>query len=474
MRAFQLLMVAVLLGCPMAAQLPEGQTTGTNVSDQQANGTAEVETASTTQAVGDSNQAEMTSGSPWRILLFYDADFTEREGFPEDEFGGPATLASFSSRIAISRPKFRVFLGTSSLLEHYSQGTRASIGTNGFVGPTISSTVALSRRLLWDFSLGVGYGADIARSFVTEPEHCESVACPRRVTAAQGYLKMDEPLVSAMSVTPADSAVPALGDVPALAGPETLVVRSPAQTATTLGAYGSTGLSWQRTNRQQFSLRFSHAESSFLNGNPQGNDILSARMLASRQLTPLSTLITYGQVHHYLQDNGCTFYGSGVGLWHSMSRSTNWELEGGPEYGSRGCGERLGLNFTGTLRSRVSQRMSLAADGGRDLSSSYIAGSRWADYVEGAAIRQTSARTSVAMSAGYLRTVGEFRPNSTYSGYFVSPQFRWRLNRYWNVLASYRYFQANDKSGVSGGRIAVHWVYLTLQWRPRMVELQTP
>jgi hypothetical protein len=474
MRAFLLLVFAVLLACPMAAQEQGGQTTGTNAPDQQADGTTNTETASSAEAADASNRAEMTSGSPWRILLFYDADFTEREGFPEKNFGVPATLASFSGRIAIFRPKFRVFLGTSSLLEHFSQGTRASIGTNGFVGPTFSSTVALSRRWLWDFSLGVGYGADAARSFVTEPEHCESAACPKRVPAAQGYLKMDESFVSPTSITSANSAASAIGDAPALAGPETLVVRSPTQTATTLGAYGSTGLSWQRTNRQQFSLRFSHAESSFLNGNPQGNDIASARMLASGQLTPLSTLITYGQVHHYFQDTGCTFYGGGIGIWHSMSRSTNWELEGGPEFGSRGCGQRLGLNFTGTLRSRISQRMSLAADGGRDLSASYITGSRWADYIEGAAIQQTSARTSVAMSAGYLRTTGEFRPGSTYSGYFVSPQFRWQLNRYWNVLASYRYFQANQKSGVGSGGTAVNWIYLTLQWRPRMLELQTP
>src|SRR5208283_1938129 len=110
---------------------------------------------------------------------------------------GPTELADFSARVAVSRPKFRVFFGASSILEHSNQGTVASIGTNGFLSPTFASTVAISRRWAWNFSLGLGLGGDLSRSVLVVPEHCDAAVCPGRVAAEQGYMKMEQPLGAA-------------------------------------------------------------------------------------------------------------------------------------------------------------------------------------------------------------------------------------------------------------------------------------
>lgn len=465
----------------MTAQDAGATTSGTNTDAPYASAETQMPSSATqadtstslspTQADA-SNAAPMKliSGNPWRFLLFYDADFTERDGISEKDLGGESVLVTFNVRMAVSRPKFRVFLGTSSLIEHSPLETIAGIGTNGFVGPTLASTVALSRRLLWDFDLRVGYGADLARTFLDELEHCDGTICPEHVAAEQGYFRMGAPIAVADSMT---SAVPAMDDMPALPRPETLVVNSSSQTAQTLGAFGSTGLSWQRTNRQRFSLRFSHAEDSFLNGNPKSNDIVSARATETHEFTPLTALSTYEQFHQYFQGSGCTFYGSGIGLWHGLSRSTTLEVEGGPEYGSHGCGQRLGLGFSGKLLSRIGKNTRVVLGGARDLSASYVVGSQWADYVEGSAIQQASAHTSIGLSAGYLRSASDFQSGSTYSGYFASPQFRWRLNRYWNLLASYRYFRTKSEggNGIGGDGFAVNWIYISLQWRPSPVKL---
>lgn len=485
MRALLPVVVAVLLVCPLAAQESDDPGAESKVSAPQADRTTDAQTGTQTGTQRETQTETQTassppavdaskppSDSPWRALLYYSAYFTEREGFPEAEFGGSSTLASVSARVAVSRPKFRTFIGSSFLLEHSSWGTEATMGTNGFLGPTFSYVVALSRRWSWDFSLGLGYGADIARSFLFEDERCEGGACPQRVTAEQGYLKMEDPSGDGSSIAAAAAASPMLGDVPALPRPDTLVVRSVTSTAMTLGLYGSTGLSWRRSSRQQFSLRFSHGESAFLNGNPQSNDMASAKAVASQDLSPLTMLSAYGQVHHYFQDNGCTFYGSGVGIWHSLNEKTYFSAEAGPEYGDHSCNQRLGLNFSGAVRSRVTRRMSLAAAGGRDLSAYYIAGNRWANYAQGSAMQRTGASTSVSLTAGYLSSEDEFRKSSTYSGYYVSPQLRWQINRQWDLLASYRYFQSNSQSSALGSRgFAVNWFYLTLQWLPPALKL---
>jgi hypothetical protein len=111
-------------------------------------------------------------------------------------------------------------------------------------------------------------------------------------------------------------------------------------------------------------------------------------------------------------------------------------------------------------------------DGGRDLSAFYMAGSRWANYVEGAVIQRTGDSSFFTLSAGYLSSAAEFRPGSTYSGYFLSPQFRWQMNRSWDLLASYRYFHSTSEgNGVGGGSYAVNWIYLTLRWHPPALKL---
>lgn len=473
MRTFLLFVVAALLVYPMAAQQPGGQSADPNVSEQQPSGQSAEPNVSEPQP-NESTGVEAASVvpapayiSPWRAVLYYGADFTEREDFPEPESGGPSTIASFRGWLGVSRPKFVAVAGTSAVLEHSPQGTVVNVGADGFIGPRYSHIVVLSHRWSWDFILGLGYGADVARVFIIEPEGCEGIGCTESAPAEQGYVKMDGPSASADATAFGTSSGPALGETPILPRPDALVVRTVTPTAMTLGAYGSTGLSWQRTSWQRFSLRFSHDETSFLNGNPQANDGVSARALTAFALTQLTTMSVYGQVHHYLQDGGCTSYGGGVSVFHSMSEKTNWWAEAGPEYGTGACGQSLGLNFFGMLRSRISRSTSLAADGGRDLSASYLVGSRWANYVEGAVIQKTSARTSLSLSGGYLSSASEFQAGSSYTGYSAASLFRYQMNRQWDLLASYRYFRAMSESG----RVGIIGIYLTLQWHPPAQKL---
>jgi hypothetical protein len=470
MRALLLLLVAVLLACPLAAQEPGAQGAGTNEQDRPLDESMGTETAPSAQAVDSPEANNPALESPWKILLYYGADFTELEGYPAGDVGRVSTLASVTARVTVARPRFRTYFGSDLLLQNSSEGT--NINGNGFISPVFSSAVALSRRWLWDSSVGLQYGAEAVRLFSADPQSCEDRACPERMTAEQGYFKLWEPSINADAGSSSTLDAQGVGDMPGLARPESLVVRSVTHTSMTLGAYGSTGLTWWRTRGQLFSVRFSHAGNSFLDGNIEGNNAASARVTASRQLMRLTTLSTYGQVHDYLQDNGCTSYGSGMGIWHTMSQRTSWGAEAGPEYGSRACGQRLGANFYGKLRSRISRRASLAVDGGRDLSAFYMAGSRWANYVEGAVIQRTGDSSFFTLSAGYLSSAAEFRPGSTYSGYFLSPQFRWQMNRSWDLLASYRYFHSTSEgNGVGGGSYAVNWIYLTLRWHPPALKL---
>lgn len=461
-RWFLLCMSVALLAGSVAAQ--EG---GADVSGQGAGAGTELPSASSAPA-GSANAPARDTALPFSFLT-YGASVSEGDGFPREnhaQFGGTFTVVRPQIVFDVAMRRFSIIFESSPALTYYSaHGT--ALSANGFLDPTFRVTVKLSRRWTWFSGARVDYGADASRFFSSQASSCGNADCAvQRQAVEEGQGHGDEHF--------------ATGSVSAAELPESPEPSRLASYSLSQNSFSSdfvTGANWQRTRRQQLALTVSNA---YASGEAVGTspfsgtwgEVASAQLRLDQSVTSRSVVTGYSQVHRYYASSyECSSYGAGMGITQRVGRETVF-LEGGPEYGSHGCGQRLGLSYAGTLvRAMTSLRTSVFVSAARDLSAAYLRGNRWADTVRGGFHWETSPRTAVSLGGGYLHSTGQFTPAVAYSGYLVSPEVLWQAMPRLELIASYRYFQGSYAHTANAiPEFSHNWILLTLSWHSRYIK----
>jgi len=227
-----------------------------------------------------------------------------------------------------------------------------------------------------------------------------------------------------------------------------------------LVASGSTGLSWARTTRQEFAFTVGN---SYGSSDTSDHEAVSARAEMVNKLGRQATWDAYTQVHDYLSQKGCIAYGAGVGISSALGQRTTVGVEGGPQFGNTGCGNRLSAAFAGFLQTRLSTRLDAYLTARRELIAPYLVGDRWADTFSARLKEQTSQTTFVDAGASYVRS-NSVGPTPSYAAFLLSSAFHWRATNTFSIVGSYRYFLRNAAFASPNDRH--NWVFLTLQWQP--------
>ena len=233
---------------------------------------------------------------------------------------------------------------------------------------------------------------------------------------------------------------------------------------TRLLASASTGLSFRRKPRQEFSFILNDAYSAVIQG--PHYDVGSARVQATDYFGRNSNWYTYAQAHRYTDQPGCTRIGAGGGFAWNASSSTTLSLEAGPEYGSGRCVERLTGTFSGTLAQHLfSPRTVLYLRATRDLAEPYLLQNSWTDVFSAKLWQKTSQSTNFDAGAAYVR--GSSLPGesvSRYRGFLAFSEFRWRLSNSFDFVGSYRYFKRDLTNPGFDDRHS--WVFGSIVWHP--------
>jgi len=233
---------------------------------------------------------------------------------------------------------------------------------------------------------------------------------------------------------------------------------------------GRSDLSWQRTRQQALWFALSGGYMAYLQQQRRQGRGGEAAMGLAQHIAPAVTLGSYARVSHSFNSE-CTVYGMGGGVGYTINSKTMIEGGAGPEYGSRNCGRRLGVYFSGMLRRELTGRSSMIVEAHRDLNTYYLIGSRWADVVSGWLEVRTSPRTQFELRGGYLHSARADQPGTLYSGYFVAPQLRWLMAPNWDILVGYRRCQSDQEfAGVALPSLQRDVILLSLEWRPQPLK----
>ncbi len=427
---FLIVLLAAMLATSMQAQVGDEESGDASVANEQ---TAQPNTDS----LGSQDQ---------RPLLRYGASVVDGYAFPDadsaSQNGGDFVLFHPYGEIDAHRGKFRILLSSAPEIGYFSSGL-TTLNADGFVDPSFRIGVQVTRRFSLYASTAIEYGAEATRLYGLDSSPCVT-ACGSGPTT--GFEQETPP--SAWST------------------PQAAIVRTGSNNI--FDAYGVGVMRWQATRKRSL---VAIAERTYASPGDSGS-ILSARTAVNYDATPLVTVLSYGQVHHYDSVGyDCTSYGVGAGLRERLSRSTTLNVAAGPEFGSSGCGQRLAVYYSGSIQRTLSRRVAMYVAAARDQDAYYLAGSRWVDTVVGGISKKTSASTLIDVHGNYVRSSGGQGPAPAYSGYLISPEFKWRTDRGLSATVSYSHFHRNE-AGVADAPPGLNrdWVSLVLTWRPATVK----
>ena len=229
-----------------------------------------------------------------------------------------------------------------------------------------------------------------------------------------------------------------------------------------LDTAGSSTLDWRRTPHQN--LAFSLNENYYSLGN---GPVVSGRVNLAQTISGRTAVSTFAQVHHFISDSGCTEFGAGMGASTYLGAKTHIRVEGGPEHSDSGaCGYHWGANFFGDLTTPLTLTTRLMLSGGRDLSSSFLIGTRWTDSAMVGLSQQMDKAVVIQLNAGYIHTSGFSNSAGGYKGYAFFPEVRWHMRPDWDLITSYRLLQREAGQDASNQAMSSRSTWLTVQWHP--------
>lgn len=316
----------------------------------------------------------------------------------------------------------------------------SGLGINGFLDPRIGFAVRLAPKIVMVTSLGVSYGDQYLHVIGLTSTPCTDICSG---ATSQQSLQSAAGLSTTHDLT-----------------------------AASFAAYGEMAIDWQRTQRQGFSLIVgkSYSTSPAENSQPtMFSNATYARGQFVEKLSPLFSMGTYAQVHYLRSASfSCASTGLGLLVQQQVTRNTSWSAQGGPELGDTGCGQRLGVDIAGSFRHSLGLRTLMILSAGRDLSSYFVPGSRWATSVDGAVHRRLGDRLYLQINGGYLNASEELNPDAAFSGAFISPGVLWKFADAFSLSTSYGHL------GISrgyGSALARDWATIGLTWHGKPKQL---
>jgi len=353
---------------------------------------------------------------------------------------GDVLLAPYAS-INTVVGRFKILVTSSPTIRYQTLG-QTVLRLNGFLDPSFGLGVALGHRFTLDFGGGIDYGNDLTHLYGHNAQACNA-------DCQEAELK---PPASPNEVT----------------SPEAAVVRS--ETGSVFDARVFSLARWQLSRRQELIFRAEHTYIS--TADISSNNVVSGETEINYGITPVSTLIAYSQVHHFFSDRyDCTSYGAGAGLNQRSSQMTRWGIQAGPEYGSRGCDQRLALAFSGFVRRELSRNMALTFSAGRDQGASYIGGDNWTDSASVALRKRFSSRSWAELEGIYLHSGKDTSSALAYSGYLISPTISLTTNEHVNLVLAYSHLHSTEsRFGKAQPGFDRDWMSLVLAWRSARVS----
>jgi hypothetical protein len=378
--------------------------------------------------------------SDYKPLLMYGASATVDSVFPSSSSSSQFyTLLRSSFAVDVPIGRFRMVLRSSPLVGYQHPGD-STLSANGFVDPSFDAGINLTHRVKLYFSGGVQYGSEVIRLFGQSSQDCGTL-CP--VSLSSGLKP---------------GALPG-----ALPSPDAAVVSS--LTRNVLEGYGLSSLRWSLTRRQEVVFTTSHA---YTSSESYSANVTSGRVGLNYDLTPLSTLTSYAQVHHEFSDAfECVSYGTGLGFTQHLWHGTEWSAEAGPEFGSRGCRQRVAANFAGYFRQALPLKSTLYLGATRTQDTFYLAGSRWVDTARAGLRTKSSVNSSVELQGSFVRNAWSNGATLSYSGFLISPEFRWKAGKDTQVTVAYGHFHRTEVAGgINTPKLNRDWITLMLTWSP--------
>ncbi len=445
-RLFLVLSAVAALCVSMAAQDQETRTADDKPVDQQVSPDPDPDLVTLLPSMSQRLQKRFVYGAT--IMEGYGS--SNENSTLTDEKGTTVSSAWYRETFTAVRPyvgldlyrgRMRLNLQSAPILT-YTPSQSESFGINGFLDPRLGLAVQLSPKLWLNIHASASYGDQFSQVLALGPQNCEPQCTTSDASARAG----ENPVLSSEEASSASHTF----------------------TSALFSTSGQIALAWRRSVSQEWS--FSVGESySTVPWDATSRDLSSsvsvARIQMSQHITPLANLFTYTDVHRINSSQfGCTLSGGGIGYQQQWGRFTAWSIEGGPEYGDRGCNRRLSGSFSGTFRRQVARRTTVTLGVTRGLDTYYVPGSVWVTSIGAGLHRRTTDKTSFELTGGYLDGSNTGLPQSGYSSYFVTPRFLWEFTNNLSLQAGYGHLSSSEGSPSS---FAHDWATVGLSWHPR-------
>lgn len=464
-----LILIAAMLHVPAAAQ-DTSVSTG-DVSTQSRAGEVQTSTPATANEGQAGTNVNPTSGlaavtssvssiPEYRSFFSYGVAVSQGESAPavaNEPYAGWFTLVQPQIDFMVATRRFHFALSSTPTIAYFP-GRDTFTTLNGIFDPTAEVSVQINPRWTWVSLVNFSGGDQAARLFTSQQQACEGDTCTPANAAGLPSLEERD---GAQSLQPASvSPAPATTDL-APFDVSNLVITDINRNFADVS--GFTGLRWERTRIETLGFTVGDSYSMLDDYN-----VASARLQGSELVNRTTTVTSYGQVHQYEGDDfHCITYGVGAGAAHQFGRSTLISGEAGPEYGSRSCGQRLGLYFEGSVVTRFSEKTTGSINAGRDLDAVYLDGNRWFDTFLARFDTRLDRNVFAGLSGGYFHTGGPLSATSSFSGFTFSPQIRWQINPNLNLIGSYHYYERSLTPTLdSGSTLNRGFIIITLSWHP--------
>jgi hypothetical protein len=176
---------------------------------------------------------------------------------------------------------------------------------------------------------------------------------------------------------------------------------------------------------------------------------VGAKFDYARTLSPKVVLKAYGTSDMVVFGPTCNSFGGGVGVSVKVNHAIGFDVQGGPQKNSAGCGGQQNANFSGNIVGTFRNGDRLYASANRTFSTAFRVDGHWEDNAT-VGYTKTIKRLTLTGDAGVVR--GELLPGSTtqYRGYFITPHTELRMTKSLGISGGYRSFRGNGGALVAG------------------------
>jgi len=182
-------------------------------------------------------------------------------------------------------------------------------------------------------------------------------------------------------------------------------------------------------------------------------------------LSPKISLTATGQYSISFGSIECSSFDGAFGAVWQVSKSTRFEVNGGPAFSSKGC--NTGENFIvhGAFDTRLSAQSRLYLVASRQFGVSYLGQGVWQENASAGYQRSLSRSSSIDLNLGYSNSANI--SSGSYHGIFAEGSYSWMIERNVSTMLSYRYYRGNTGPGAFDG----HAIIFSLVWTPNLGHL---